>query len=77
MNLRIAFALALSLVTVGLVQQKVARAWASATATTRSLKLSVGKQTASFLMKSLLAPIAFASCGAFSSGVNPAGRDER
>jgi len=48
-------------------------AFASATATTRSLKLSVGKQTASFLMKSFFAPILFASVSVLISGVKPTG----
>jgi hypothetical protein len=39
------------------VKPKACCALASATATTRSLKLSVGKQTASFLMKRLVAPM--------------------
>src|ERR1700745_1690863 len=50
-----------------------ARACAKATATTRSLKLSVGRQTASFLMQSLRAPSSFARGGALSSGVKPTG----
>src|ERR1700730_8606427 len=50
------------------------RACANATATTRSLKLSVGKQTASFLMKRFLAPKRAASFGARSRGVNPTGK---
>src|SRR5689334_12682100 len=52
-----------------------ARAFASATATTRSLKLKVGRQTASFLTNSRLAPMWFASWGALKRGVNPTGRD--
>ena len=44
------------------------RALASATATTRSLKLSVGKQTASFLMQRLYAPMRRAGRGAAKAG---------
>src|SRR5947209_20177312 len=51
------------------------RALASATATTRSLKLKVGRHTASFLTNSDLAPISSASWGALNSGVNPTGRE--
>src|SRR5215469_18266656 len=51
-----------------------ARACESATETTRSLKLSVGRHTASFLTNSLWVPIAFASFGALNSGVKPTGR---
>src|SRR5215469_6785979 len=51
-----------------------ARACASATDTTRSLKLSVGKHTASFFTNSLCVPISFASFGALNSGVKPTGR---
>src|SRR5947209_18325784 len=47
------------------------RACAKATATTRSLKLRVGRQTASFLMQSRFAPSLLARCGALKSGVNP------
>src|ERR1700740_2714500 len=50
-----------------------ARACESATDTTRSLKLSVGRHTASFFTKSLRVPISFANLGAFSSGVKPTG----
>src|SRR5579864_3120375 len=50
------------------------RAFASATATTRSLKLNVGRQTASFLISRFLAPIARASAGALISGVKPTGK---
>src|SRR2546423_12311085 len=54
-----------------------ARAWERATATTRSLKLSVGKHTASFLMYKF--PLALvplkrsASRGAWNNGVKPTG----
>src|SRR6476646_7321928 len=48
-------------------------ALASATATTRSLKLSVGRQTASFLRKSLFAPIFFARVSVLIRGVKPTG----
>src|SRR4029077_3473001 len=51
------------------------RAFASATATTRSLKLKVGRQTASFLTKSRRDPIFSPSRGAETSGVNPTGRE--
>src|SRR6266481_7093026 len=50
-----------------------ARACDKATATTRSLKLSVGRHTASFLMESFCAPISLARLGALNSGVNPTG----
>src|SRR5579864_2895226 len=53
------------------------RAFANATATTRSLKLRVGRQTASFLRKrfAALVPVNFlASCGTANSGVKPTGR---
>src|SRR5215470_10631694 len=53
------------------------RALASATATTRSLKLSVGKQTASFLTQSRLAPSSFPRWGALMSGVKPVGNEGR
>src|SRR5437868_2024393 len=56
------------------VSNPKARACDKATATTRSLKLRVGRQTASFLMQSLRAPICFARLGALSSGVKPTGR---
>src|ERR1700693_742165 len=56
------------------VSQPKLRACANATATTRSLKLRVGKQTASFLMKSFLAPKRAANCGARSRGVKPTGK---
>src|SRR5579864_666733 len=49
------------------------RALASATATTRSLKLRVGKQTASFFISKFFAPIARASAGALINGVKPTG----
>src|ERR1700690_852999 len=51
------------------------RALANATATTRSLKLKVGRQTASFLIRSLGDPILSPSRGALSSGVKPTGRE--
>src|SRR5579862_7181907 len=51
-----------------------ARACESATATTRSLKLNVGRHTASFFTNSLCAPIALASFGALNSGVKPTGK---
>ena len=50
------------------------RALAKATATTRSLKLNEGRQTASFFRKRCLVPISLARRGAFSSGVKPAGK---
>src|ERR1700686_5158370 len=50
-------------------------ALANATATTRSLKLKVGRQTASFLTRSLRDPIFSPSRGALSSGVYPTGRE--
>src|SRR3954453_6142157 len=49
------------------------RALAKATATTRSLKLRVGRQTASFFTYRFFAPIFFAKCGALISGVKPTG----
>src|SRR6185437_8453320 len=54
-----------------------ALACASATATTRYLKLSVGRQTASFFKNKFadFAPNCFASCGALTSGVKPTGRE--
>src|SRR5438309_11554471 len=59
------------------VSKPKARAWERATATTRSLKLSVGRQTASFLMYRFL-PAAVpvkrsASRGAENRGVKPPG----
>ena len=51
------------------------RAFAKATATTRSLKLNVGRQTASFLISSRRDPIFAPSRGAPTSGVNPTGSD--
>src|ERR1043165_7181565 len=51
-----------------------ARACASATETTRSLKLREGMQTASFFRYKLFEPIAAPSCGAFNNGVKPVGR---
>src|SRR5579862_1587043 len=50
-----------------------ARACDSATDTTRSLKLSVGRHTASFFTNNLRVPSAFASLGAVRSGVKPTG----
>src|ERR1017187_4917500 len=50
-------------------------AFANATATTRSLKLKVGRHTASFLMKSRRDPIFSPSRGALTSGVYPTGSD--
>src|SRR5579863_1667992 len=50
------------------------RACANATATTRSLKLRVGKQTASFLMNKFLAPKRAANRGVRSRGVKPTGK---
>src|SRR5947199_8774581 len=60
------------------VSKPKARAWERATATTRSLKLNVGRQTAAFLMYRF-PPAAVplkraASCGAWKSGVNPTGK---
>src|SRR5215469_1505071 len=59
------------------VSNPKALAFARATATTRSLKLKVGKHTASFLIKRFPAaaePLSLAaSCGALNSGVNPTG----
>src|ERR1017187_13923 len=49
------------------------RAFARATATTRSLKLREGEQTASFLRNRFFAPSCCARRGAASSGVNPVG----
>src|SRR5437773_12552079 len=49
------------------------RAFAKATATTRSLKLSVGKQTASFFTYKFFVPVLRAKVGALISGVNPTG----
>src|SRR6266403_3352550 len=57
------------------VSNPKARACDSATATTRSLKLSVGRQTASFLRKSLRVPNCSPSRGALKSGVNPTDRE--
>src|SRR5436309_11437901 len=59
------------------VSKPKARAWERATATTRSLKLSVGRQTASFLMNRL-APreVPLNRCarrGAANNGVKPTG----
>src|SRR5579871_5351833 len=51
-----------------------ARAFASATATTRSLKLSVGRHTASFFTNKLLEPNRCPRWGARSRGVHPTGR---
>src|SRR5882724_11158802 len=47
-------------------------AWVSATATTRSLKLSVGKHTASFFKYKDRLRTLSPSLAAFSKGVNPA-----
>src|SRR5256885_1496015 len=49
------------------------RAFANAVATTRSLKLKVGRQTASFLMKRFFVPIARHRPEALMSGVKPTG----
>ena len=49
-------------------------AWVRATATTRSLKLRLGKQTASFLMYSDLLRSRSPRLEAFTSGVKPTGR---
>src|SRR5208282_1690503 len=57
------------------VSNPKARAFANATATTRSLKLKVGRQTASFFTKSRRDPIRSPSRGALTSGVEPTGRD--
>src|SRR5580658_717998 len=51
------------------------RALAKATATTRSLKLKVGRHTASFLISSRRDPILSPSRGALTSGVKPTGRE--
>src|SRR5208337_3836559 len=51
------------------------RAFAKATATTRSLKLNVGRHTASFLTKSRRDPILSPSRAALTSGVYPTGRE--
>src|SRR5579884_77480 len=50
-----------------------ARAFANAVATTRSLKLRVGRQTASFLMYRFFAPIERPSVDALIRGVKPTG----
>src|SRR5260370_6855612 len=57
------------------VSKPKARAWERATATTRSLKLNVGRQTASFC-RYRLPPAAVllnfpASCGTFNGGAKP------
>src|SRR5215472_9058859 len=52
------------------------RAWVRATATTRSLKLRVGKQTESFLRYSDLARRVSPRREAFTSGVKPTGKEE-
>src|SRR5579859_5720463 len=57
------------------VSNPKARALASATATTRSLKLKVGRQTASFLISNRRDPILSPSRGALTSGVYPTGRE--
>src|SRR6266567_850639 len=51
-----------------------ARALASATATTRSLKLRVGRQTASFFRKRFFALSPRARRGALIRGVKPTGK---
>src|SRR6266404_9632374 len=51
------------------VSNPKARALASATATTRSLKLRVGRQTASFFKKRFFPPILRARLGDLISGV--------
>src|SRR5215472_4243947 len=51
------------------------RAWVRATATTRSLKLRVGKQTESFLRYSDFARSLSPRREAFTSGVKPTGRE--
>src|SRR5258708_37120742 len=56
------------------VSKPNARALASATATTRSLKLKVGRQTASFFTYRFLAPSSRPRRGAAMNGVNPTGR---
>src|SRR5215469_7775317 len=50
------------------------RAFANATATTRSLKLKVGVHTESFFTYRFFAPIFFARFFALISGVNPTGK---
>src|SRR5450631_4144283 len=55
------------------VSNPKARACERATATTRSLKLSVGMQTASFFRYRFFVPHCLAKRGAASNGVNPAG----
>src|SRR5579864_718547 len=60
------------------VSKPKARAWERATATTRSLKLKVGRHTASFLMYRFPpAAVPLKRCanrGAANSGVNPTGK---
>src|SRR5208282_3243476 len=51
------------------------RAFANATATTRSLKLKVGRHTASFLTRNRRDPIFSPSRGALTRGVYPTGSD--
>src|SRR6185437_7968332 len=51
------------------------RACVRATATTRSLKLRVGKQTESFFRYNDLVRKVSPRLGAFTRGVNPAGRE--
>src|SRR5271170_3740281 len=51
------------------------RALAKATATTRSLKLNVGRQIASFLISKRRDPIFAPNRGALINGVNPTGRE--
>src|SRR5205814_10653360 len=53
-----------------------ARAFARAVATTRSLKLSVGVQTASFLMKRFFEPMLRPSCADLIKGVKPTRSEE-
>ena len=53
-----------------------ALAWASATATTRSLKERVGKQAASSLSQRSWLPMLAPSRGARSRGVKPTGRSD-
>src|ERR1700687_1247399 len=55
------------------VSNPKARALASATATTRSLKLKVGRQTASFFKNRFFAPSSRARREALIRGVNPTG----
>src|SRR5579872_1692671 len=50
-------------------------ACANATETTRSLKLNVGMQTASFFKYKFFVPSCLARCGAVTNGVKPTGRE--